>query len=478
MHHIHPGGSSVSTIATNGRSTPIPSAAGVAPPQDLEAEQSVLGAILLSDRAMFGLVVEEELKPEDFYRDRHRLIYTAMLELYRDGEPVDVLTVSDQLQRDGTLKQAGGKAAIDELTGGVPGMGAIRRYARIVTDLARTRELLIATYEIQGAISERRHDGAELLADAERRIFRLGQTARRTSDVSLRDAMATELVRLQELADSDGKVTGMRTGFSGLDELLNGLHGGRLYVVAARPGMGKTTVAQNIAVHGALRENASVLFASLEMGESELVQRHLASESGVTGDRIQRGQLRDTDWRKLLRTAADGDKARFFILDEADLTVFDLRAHARQVAVREGGLDLVVVDYLQLMRADPPSGNRTEDVSTFSRGLKRLAREMNCPVVALAQLSRGVESRNDKRPLLSDLRESGQIEADADVVVMMYRDDYYHSDSDAPGETELLVRKQRQGASGADAVVKLHFDTAYQRFRNQPKSPPTAQVPF
>jgi replicative DNA helicase len=461
------------TTTTNGRASTTTST-GVAPPHDLAAEQSVLGAILLSDKALSTLALEEHLTPEDFYRDRHRLIYQAMLNLHREGEPVDVLTVSDQLHRDGNIQQAGGQAAIDELTGGVPGLGAVRRYARIVTDLARARLLLNATYEIQAQISERRHDASDLLTDAEQRIFRLGQSARRTRDIALGDAMAAELTRLQELVASEGKITGLPTGLNGIDQMINGLHGGRLYVVAARPGMGKTTIAQNIAVHAGLRENACVLFASLEMGESELIQRHLASESGVLGERIQRGQLRDSDWTQLLKTAAAGEKARFFILDEADLTVFDLRAHARQVAVREGALDLVVVDYLQLMRADPPSGNRTEDVSTFSRGLKRLAREMNCPVVALAQLSRGVESRTDKRPLLSDLRESGQIEADADVVVMMYRDDYYHSDSEQPGETELLVRKNRHGAAGSDAVVKLHFDTDCQRFRAlaKPADPP------
>jgi len=440
---------------------------GVAPPHDLEAEQSVLGGILLSDRSMHAIVLEEYLKAEDFYRQRHRLIYSAMLALHQEGEPVDVLTVSDQMHRDGTLEEAGGKAAVDELTGGVPGLGAIRRYARIVSDLARARALLSETYEIQAAIAERRHDGAELLADAEQRIFRLGQTARRTRDIALADAISDELKRLEELSKSDSTITGMKTGFAGLDDKLNGLHGGRLYVFAGRPGMGKSSVAQNIAVHAAVRENARVLFASLEMGESELIQRHLSAESGVPGDRIQRGQIRDSDWPKLLKTAATGQHAKFFILDEADLTVFDLRAHARQIAVREGGLDLVVVDYLQLMRADPASGNRTEDVSTFSRGLKRLAREMNCPVLALAQLSRLVEQRTDKRPLLSDLRESGQIEADADAVVMLYRDDYYHTDSETPGETELLVRKSRQGRAGADAVIRLHFDAAHQRFTAQ-----------
>jgi replicative DNA helicase len=439
---------------TNGTRNGGTSANGVAPPHSLEAEQSVLGGILLSDRAMYGLVIEEGLKAGDFYRDRHRLIYDAMCRLHGAGEPVDVLTVADQLERDGRLADAGGRAAIDELTGGVPGLGAIRRYAQIVTDTARARELLNATYEIQARIAERRHDGQQLLADAEQTIFRLGQSARRTRDTPLVESLEAELERLELAANSEEDITGLPTGFNGLDEKLNGLHPGRLYVIAARPAMGKTTIVQNIAAGAALRRQKKVLFASLEMGESELAQRHLAAESGVAHHRIERAQLTDNDWPPLLETVSAAAKARFFTLDEPDLSVFDLRAHARQVAVREAGLDLVVVDYLQLMRADPPSNNRTEDVSSFSRGLKRLARELECPVIAVAQLSRQVEQRTDKRPLLSDLRESGQIEADADAVIMLYRDDYYHEDSEMPGETELIVRKNRQGKIG-DCRVKL-----------------------
>ena len=435
---------------------------GVAPPHDLEAEQSVLGGILLSDRAMYGLVIEEGLQPGDFYRDRHRLIYDAMRRLHADGEPVDVLTVRDQLERDGTLQEAGGRAAIDELTGGVPGLGGIRRYAQMVIDCARARELLNVSYDIQARIHERRHDGAQLLADAEQMIFKLGQTARRTRDTPLSDALDEELARLSELSGSDKTFTGLATGLPALDDMLNGLHPGRLYVLAARPGMGKTSIAQNIAVHAALKENASVLFASLEMGEAELAQRHLSAESGIDANRIQRATLNTGDWPRLLGVAKDAADARFFILDDADLSLLDLRSHARQVAVREKGLDLVIVDYLQLMRADPPRNNRTEDVSAFSRGLKRLARELECPVIALSQLSRQVEQRTDKRPLLSDLRESGQIEADADVVCMLYRDDYYHDDSEHPGRTELLVRKSRQGRQGVAYAV---FNPVTQRFR-------------
>ena len=439
---------------TNGASTPVPAANGVAPPHSLAAEQSVLGGILLSDRAMYGLVIEEGLKPGDFYRERHRLVYDAMCRLYGDGEPVDVLTVADQLERTGRLQQAGGRAAIDELTGGVPGLGAIRRYAQIVREHALMRRLLAATHEIQAAVLNHAATPRELVEQAEKTIFDLGQTSRRTRDRPLHESLAAEIDRIEQAAKTGEAVTGLPTGFAALDEMLNGLHPGRMYVVAARPAMGKTTIVQNIAADVALRQQRKVLFASLEMGESELAQRHLASESAVAHHRIERAQLRDSDWPALLDSVKAASSARFFTLDEPDLSVFDLRNHARQVAVREGGLDLVVVDYLQLMRADPPSHNRTEDVSGFSRGLKRLSRELDCAVMAVAQLSRQVEQRTDKRPLLSDLRESGQIEADADAVIMLYRDDYYHEDSERPGETELLVRKNRQGSTG-DCRAKL-----------------------
>jgi len=454
------------STTTNGTRWPAQVATGVAPPHSLEAEQSVLGGILLSDRAMYGLVIEEGLRSEDFYRERHRLIYASMLALYRDSEPIDVLTVAEQLRAAGRLEEAGGKAAIDELTGGVPGLGAIRRYAQIVREHALMRRLLSTTYEIQASVLNHAAAPRELVEQAEKAIFLLGQSSRKTRDRPLQESLAAEINRIEQAAKSNDAVTGLPTGFTRLDEMLNGLHRGRLYVIAARPAMGKTTIVQNIAANAALRLDRKVLFASLEMGESELAQRHLAAESGVAHHRIERAQLRDSDWPAVLETVNAAGQARFFTLDEPDLSVFDLRTHARQVSAREQGLDLVLVDYLQLMRADPPSHNRTEDVSSFSRGLKRLARELDVPVIAVAQLSRQVEQRTDKRPLLSDLRESGQIEADADAVIMLYRDDYYHDDSERPGETELLVRKNRHGATG-DCTIKL---LPGQRFIDLPSS--------
>ena len=461
------------STTTNGSSRPPAQiATGVAPPHSLEAEQSVLGGILLSDRAMYGLVIEEGLKSDDFYRERHRHIYESMLALYRESEPIDVLTVAEHLRSAGRLEDAGGKAAIDELTGGVPGLGGIRRYAQIVREHALMRRLLSTTYEIQASVLNHSAAPRELVEQAEKAIFLLGQTSRRTRDRPLQQSLEAELARIAQSAKSDEKVTGLATGFGELDEKLNGLHRGRLYVIAARPAMGKTTLVQNIAANAALRLQQRVLFASLEMGEAELAQRHLAAESGVAHHRIERAQLRDSDWPALLDVVGAAGKASFFTLDEPDLSVFDLRTHARQVSVREKGLDLVLVDYLQLMRADPPSNNRTEDVSSFSRGLKRLARELNVPVIAVAQLSRQVEQRTDKRPLLSDLRESGQIEADADAVIMLYRDDYYHDDSECPGETELLVRKNRHGKTG-DCIIKL---LPGQRFIDIPSSPRQANA--
>ncbi len=322
-------------------------AMGVAPPHSLEAEQSVLGGILLSDCAMYGLVIEEGLRAEDFYRERHRLIYASMLALYRDSEPIDVLTVAEQLRSTGRLEETGGKAAIDELTGGVLGLGGIRRYAQIVREHALMRRLLSTTYEIQASVLNHAAAPRELVEQAEKAIFLLGQSSRKTRDRPLQESLAAEINGIEQAAKSDDAVTGLPTGFSRLDEMLNGLHRGRLYVIAARPAMGKTTIVQNIAANAALRLDRKVLFASLEMGESELAQRHLAAESGVAHHRIERAQLRDSDWPALLDTVNAAGQARFFTLDEPDLSIFDLRTHAPQVAVREQGLDLVLVDYLR-----------------------------------------------------------------------------------------------------------------------------------
>lgn len=427
-------------------------AAALVPPHDIEAEQSVLGAILISGRVMQHLALETGLREDDFYRDRHRHVYAAMVALFHSGEPVDQLTVLDQLRRSGTLEASGGDVSVDLLAGTVPNVGNVHRYATIVRDLAITRRLLMATYEIQGEIAARRHDGEELVEQAERLVFALRAERLSARQSTLEQAVSDELERLEQAAKDDRTIPGLRTGIDGLDRLLGGLQDGRLYVIAARPSMGKSLLALQIARHAAMAEQQRVLFASLEMSDSETAQRHLAAESGVSPDRLHLGQIEDRDWPKLLKAAAKTAGAPFHLLDDGDLSLMTLRGQTRQVAVRHGDLRLVVVDYLQLLRADQPTGNRVEDVSAFSRGLKRLARELKCPVIAVAQLNRSVESRPDKRPQLADLRESGQIEADADVVCMLYRDDYYDQDSERPGEMDILIRKNRQGRLGSVIV--------------------------
>ena len=447
---------------TNGTATRA-IATGIAPPHSLEAEQSVLGGILLSDRAMYGLVIEEGLKPEDFYRERHRTIYEAMLSLYRDNEPIDVLTVSEQLLQTGRLQEAGGKAAIDELTGGVPGLGGIRRYAQIVREHALMRRLLTTTYEIQASVLNHEAPPGELVDRAEQRIFELRQADRAKRDITLAHAISQELERIQEASQSEREYLGLTSGLPSLDELTGGWQAGNLTVLASRPGMGKSSVALNFASHAAFNETAAVLFCSLEMSTSETVQRHLSTETHISTDRLRRGRVDDRDWPKLIQAGTRAEQSRFRLLDDPAVTPSQLRAQARAISVREGGLGLVIVDYLQLMRPDAPSGNRVEDVSSLSRALKLLAMELRCPVIALSQLSRAVEQRTDRRPLLSDLRESGSIEADADTVLMLYRDDYYDDDSPRAGEIDILVRKNRHGALG-----DLHFAWQPQRMRILP----------
>ena len=418
------------------------------PPHNLEAEKSVLGAVLLDERHLYSLAGDEQLRPEHFYREQHGLVFGAMLQLHQQSRKIDHLTVAEQLREGGRLEQVGGPEAIEELAGWVPAAGHAREYGRIVRDNALMRALLTTTYEIQAQIGERRRGGEELIEEAERLIFALRGHDVLARQRLLEHALAEEIARLEQAAKDDREIPGLATGISDLDRLLGGLQDGRLYVVAARPAMGKSLLSLQFARHAAMHEQQRVLFASLEMSDSETAQRHLAAESGVDPDRLHLGNVKPQDWPALLKASSDTEGVPFHLLDDGDLSLFKLRAQARQIAVRYDDLRLIVVDYLQLMRAEHPTGNRVEDVSEFSRGLKRLARELHCPVLAVAQLSRAVEQRPDKRPVLSDLRESGQIEADADCVLMLYRDDYYDPDSERPGEMDIIVRKNRQGRLG------------------------------
>jgi replicative DNA helicase len=418
------------------------------PPHNLEAERSVLGAVLLTPVWLTRITLDVGLTGEDFYRPWHGQVFTAMCTLEQAGEPIDHLTVAEVMRGCGQLGDDLEPTAVEQLLSWVPTAAHGVQYAQIVRDHAQLRRLLAATYEIQAMVAERGDSAAQLIDAAEQQIFKLRGDALRATRRRLEDAVDEEIDRLQQAASDGREIPGVETGLPQLDRLLGGLQDGRLYVVAARPSMGKSLFSLQIARHVARSRAGPVLFASLEMSDAETAQRHLAAESGVDPDLIHLGQVAGADWPALLQAAAGTVGMPLHLIDDGDLSLSKLRAQARQLAVRDDGLGLVVVDYLQLMRVERPTGSRVEDVSEFSRGLKRLARELRCPVLAVSQLSRAVEQRPDKRPLLSDLRESGQIEADADCVLMLYREDYYDPDSDRQGEMDIIVRKNRQGGLG------------------------------
>ncbi|HYF28030.1 MAG TPA: replicative DNA helicase [Baekduia sp.] len=442
---------------------------GIAPPHSVDAEQSVLGAMLLSDETHYQFVIEEGLKPDDFYVPRHRVIYRAMLDLYEQSQPIDVLTVAEHLRLAGQLDQAGGEAEIDELTAVVPVVGHIRRYASIVRDRALLRRVLDASYSIQASVHN--HDAAprEIVERAEKAMLEVARDDRQKDFRPVGDVLHREIDVWQKLATEGITLTGTPSGFSDLDEMTGGFQPGNLIIIAARPSMGKSALVTNIAENVALNRSRPrpVALFSLEMSEAELAQRFIASQAGIKGDDLRKGRLRDErKWKRVLETAARYDAAPLYIDDSSDVGLMDIRAKARRLHqsthAEFGGLGMIIIDYLQLMRADTRQESRVLQIGEMSRGLKILARELEVPVIALSQLSRAVESRTDKRPMLSDLRESGSIEQDADVVMFIFRDEYYtQENSERPGEADLIVAKNRQGAIGD---VPLNFQAEYPRF--------------
>ncbi len=444
---------------------------GIAPPHSIESEQGVLGAVLLSDRAMYSYVVESQLRAEDFYRERHRVVFGAMVELYRESEPIDVLTVTEHLRARAQLEAAGGQAGIDELTGAVPAVGNLKRYGEIVKEMSLLRRLLQATYEIQASVHGRESLPKEIVEQAERAMLEVAHDDSAKAFAEAGTIIEHELEIWHKLSTEGIALTGTPSGFADLDTITGGFQPGNLIVVAARPSMGKsalvTNIAENVALH--LDRPMPVALFSLEMSEGELAQRFVASQASIEGDDLRKGRLKDErKWKKVLEAASRYDAAPLFVDDSSDIGVLEIRAKSRrlhqQMQADYGGLGLIIVDYLQLMRPDGRTENRVEQVGQMSRGLKILARELGVPVIALSQLSRGVESRTDKRPMLSDLRESGAIEQDADVCVFIYRDEYYSPDTtETPGEAELIIAKHRNGSLGK---VNLVFQGKYTRFRN------------
>jgi replicative DNA helicase len=380
----------------------------LAPPQNLEAEQSVLGAVLLSDTALPALIIDERLQPEDFYREGHGRIYQAMLDLHAGGEAVDALTLVEHLKRSGDLDQVGGRAAIDMLSGAVPAVGNVRQYARIVRENAMLRRLLRASYEIQAKVHSHEAQPRELVDMAERVILEVAHEDSRKDFRNIQDLLLAELDKLEKLSQAGVAITGTPSGFDDLDNITGGFQPGNLIILAARPAMGKSALMANFAENAALGSKRAVALFSLEMSEGELAQRFIASQASIKGDDLRKGRVAPSRWPKILEASNRLAQSPLYIDDSSDLSVLDVRAKARRLAQQHAdGLGLILIDYLQLMRSSSGVDNRVEAIGQISRGLKTLARELEVPVIALSQLNRGVEQRTDKRPVLSDLRESG-----------------------------------------------------------------------
>lgn len=432
------------------------------PPQNIEAEQSVLGALLLDKDAIVR--VADLITPDDFYRDDHKTIYLAMLSLFEKRMPIDLVTLSDELESKNKLEEVGGATYLTTLVNAVPTASHVVHYAEIIQQKATLRRLISAAGKIGELGFHEDGDMSTVLDIAEQSLFAVSQKYLKQNFIAIKDVLADTFERIDEMHRNKGVLRGVPTGFRDLDGLLSGLQDSDLIIIAARPSMGKTAIVTNIAAHAAIKEKRSVGFFSLEMGRDQLAERMISLESGVDSWKIRTGNLTDEDFPKIGYAMGTLSEASLYIDDTPSLNVMEIRSKCRRLQM-EHGLDLVVVDYLQLMQGRLQGGenNRVQEIGEISRSLKTLARELSVPVVALSQLSRAVESRPDKRPMLSDLRESGSIEQDADIVMFIYRDDYYHKDSERKGITELLVRKHRNGPIGD---VELMFIPEQTRFRS------------
>ncbi len=433
------------------------------PPQSVEAEQAVLGGLMLAPDSLDR--VGDFLTEHDFYRRDHRLIYRGIRELSEKNKPFDAVTLGEWFEANGLGEQIGGTGYLVELASTTPSAANIRAYAEIVREKSVLRQLIEAGTEIvNDGFQPEGRDSQEVLSAAEQRVFKIAEQGRRgrADFVTLRDAMKEAFQVLQERYENQGNVTGLPTGFNDLDELTAGLQPSDLIILAARPAMGKTTLALNIAEYGAIKTKKAVAVYSMEMSSPQLAFRLISSIGRINATRLRTGQLEDEDWSRVNMAIKMLSDVKVFIDDTPALSPDVLRSKARRIK-REHDLGLIVVDYLQLMQVPGTGENRTNEISEISRSLKALAKELNVPVIALSQLNRGLESRTDKRPVMADLRESGAIEQDADIIMFIYRDEYYNKDSADKGLAEVIIAKQRSGPTG---MVKLKFFGEYTRFDN------------
>jgi len=429
------------------------------PPQNLEAEQAVIGAMMLEPEV--GSSVFEILQPEDFYRDNHRLIFSAIRDLFEKGDPIDLVSVAEILRQQGRLEQVGGIATISAIARSVPSVANVEYYAKLVTEKALLRQLIRATSSILERGYEPGEEARVLLEEAEKLILDLSRRRVKDGFSLIRDILLETFEKIEYLYANKGNLTGVPTFFTELDRMTSGWQSTDLVIIAARPSMGKTALALNMAQNAAVRAKVPVAIFSMEMSKEQLVQRVLSSEAKVENEKLKTGKLADQDWTKLASVLGPISEAPMYFDDSTDVSMASIRAKCRKMKL-EKNIGVVIIDYLQLMQGKGKE-NRVQEVSEISRSLKLMARELNIPIIVGSQLSRAVESRTDKRPMLSDLRESGAIEQDADIVMFLYREDYYNPETEFKNISEVIIAKHRNGSVG---TIKLMFQPESTTFKN------------
>ncbi|MBC7690378.1 MAG: replicative DNA helicase [Methylotenera sp.] len=447
------------------------------PPHNSEAERSVLGAILVQNEAYYR-VVEVGLEPRDFYREAHSKIFETLSYLAGRGEPVDLVTLTSSLRDRNWYESIGGTAALTSLFEDAFAVSNVAHYARIIRDKALLRRMIDTTAEIAGDAFEGVEDIEAFMDEAERKVFSVSDVKLTKSFASMQSVLVENMHLIEELSAKKEIVTGLPTGFHDFDRLTNGLHPGQLIIIAGRPAMGKTSLVLSLAQNAAVGHHAVVAVFSLEMSKEELGFKFLSGLSRIDSKRLKIGRLADRDWPRLAQAADQLSKSKIFIDDSGDLTVMDMRARCRRLQSAEKKVDLIIVDYLQLMKgskaASKGDGSREREISEISRNLKALAKELKVPIIALSQLNRGLENRQDKRPMPSDLRESGAIEQDADMVGFVYRDEVYNKDTEDRGVAELIIGKHRAGETG---TIRLAWLAEYTLFANLASDSPGTPVP-
>lgn len=433
---------------------------GRIPPHSLEAEQSVLGAMILDKEAINTAI--EMIRPYDFYRQANKEIFEAILTLFNKNEPVDLITLSEELKRRDVLEHTGGVTYLADLSSSVATTANTKYYCKIVEEKSILRKLIHSCDDVMGKSYEDSEEVNMIIEHAEKSIFDITQGRNKEGFSPLSEVLLTSFSQIEQRAANKSELTGLTTGFIDLDSKLSGLQKSDLLLLAARPSMGKTALGINIATNSALKAGAKVAIFSLEMSKEQLVQRIIASTAHVDLQNIISGRLEEKEWIDIIDSMAPLSQAKIYIDDTAGISLMELKAKCRRLKI-EQGLDLILIDYLQLMQLEGRQESRQQEISTISRGLKIIAKEMECPVIALSQLSRAPELRSDHRPILSDLRESGAIEQDADIVMFLYRDDYYHEDSEKQNIGEVIIAKHRNGPTGN---LELTFKKEYTKFVN------------